>query len=240
MLIIGLDMEILFEDESMLVVNKPAGVLVHPVEGILQQNVLKEETCISILRTHCKTHVFPVHRLDRATSGTVIFAKSSAVASLLCKQIEAQEVEKQYVALVRGWLRESVCVCHPVWNDIRTRKVDAQTQFFPLEEFEIAIPSGKNKSSRYSYVSALPKTGRYHQIRQHLKHLSHPIVGDSTHGDGVHNKIFRNEFNSHRLLLHAVSLSFMHPVKNIPVKISCVLPMEFELVLQNLREFRKN
>ncbi len=230
-----MEVDVLFEDKSILVMNKPSGILVHPVEDALAKNARGEETCISILRRHCHAHVFPVHRLDRATSGAVLFAKSALVASELGKQIARCEIEKEYVALVRGWLMAKVDVCHPVWNEIRTKRVEAQTEFAPLEKFEISVPSGNHASSRYSLVSAFPKTGRYHQIRQHFKHLSHPIVGDSTHGDGVHNRIFREHFDCHRLFLHAVSLTFLHPETRLPVVVKSSLPIDLERVLRSLR-----
>jgi tRNA pseudouridine65 synthase len=225
----------LFEDTSIVVVNKPSGVLVHPMEqGLAPQNV-HEETCLSLIRNHCGQRVFPVHRLDRATSGALLFAKSASVANSLCQQFDRGSVSKKYVALVRGWMPASLHVDHPVWNEIRTERREAQTIFACLKCFELNTPSAKHRTSRYSFVQCEPLTGRYHQIRQHLKHLHHPIIGDTTHGDGFHNRFFRTQFHFHRLFLHAQEISFEHPLSQQLTTLEAPFPPELENLINELR-----
>jgi tRNA pseudouridine65 synthase len=231
-------MQILFEDESLIAINKPSGMLVHPTEAGLSPQNIREETCLSALRGYCKHHVFPVHRLDRATSGVLIFAKNSLAAAALCTSFEQSNAQKEYIALVRGWMPPDVEVDHPVWNEIRTQRLNAKTSFSLLEKFELPTPSEHHATSRYSLVSAKPHTGRYHQIRQHLKHLSHPIVGDTAHGNGKHNRFFRERFGLQRLFLHSKSLEIMHSMTHIPITLTAEIPEELNTVLSALREFK--
>ncbi len=227
----------LFEDSSLVVVSKPSGVLVHPMEQGLSPQKVNEETCLSLVRNHCGQHVFPVHRLDRATSGALIFAKSAGAAQSLCNQFERGAVSKKYVALVRGWMPASLNVDHPIWNEIRTERRPAQTLFSCLNAFELNTPSAKHSTSRYSLVQCQPLTGRYHQIRQHLKHLHHPIIGDTAHGDSFHNRFFRTQFHFHRLFLHAQEISFEHPLSQQLTTVQAPLPPELENLLSELWPF---
>ncbi len=229
-------MEVLFEDSAILVVNKPSGVLVHPVEESLAHSSKAEETCLTMARRHCRQRVYPVHRLDRPTSGVLIFAKSSQMASELCRQFEEGEVVKHYLALVRGWMLSSCEVVHPVWNEIRTRRLEASTLFVPKERFEVVAPIGPHNTVRYCLLEACPRTGRFHQIRQHLKHLSRPVIGDTVHGDGVHNRFFRDNFSLHRLFLHSTSLNFFHPETRTPMAVEAPLPLELVMVVEKLRQ----
>jgi tRNA pseudouridine65 synthase len=228
-------MEILFEDEALLAINKPAGLLVHPLEQGLVPRAEREETCLSLLRAQTGQHLFPVHRLDRATSGVLLFAKSSAAARALCGQFELGSVQKRYSALVRGWMEEPNDCHHPVWNEIRTERLPAQTLLIPAERFEIAVPSKQHSTSRFTLVECQPRSGRYHQIRQHLKHLHHPIVGDTSHGDGFQNRLFRTVFGFHRLFLHAVELCAMHPLTQERITLTAPLPDELAALLLQLR-----
>ncbi len=155
---------------------------------------------------------------------------------MFCKQFESGEVQKKYVALVRGWLNGLVEVNHPVWNEIKTQRMDASTTLQCLEKFEIHEPVGKHTSVRYSLVAAHPHNGRYHQIRQHLKHLSHPIIGDTAHGDGLHNRFFRSKFLLNRMFLHAQSIEFKHPETGETQCINASVSVELDNVLAALRK----
>ncbi|MEZ8099905.1 tRNA pseudouridine(65) synthase TruC [Vibrio bivalvicida] len=210
-------LEIVFQDEYFVAVNKPAGMLVH------RSWLDKHETqfVMQTLRDQIGQHVFPLHRLDRPTSGVLIFALSSEVASQVMPMFANHEMEKTYHAIVRGWIEEQGRLDYPLKVELdkiadkhASQNKEAQeaiTDYSPLAKTEIAYSTGKFPTTRYCMVEMKPLTGRKHQLRRHMAHLRHPIVGDTTHGDGKHNKLFREVYDSHRLLLHASSLKFVHP-----------------------------
>ena len=229
---------ILFQDENFIVVNKFSGLLVHASKV----DPYETRFALQMLRDQIGSRVFLVHRLDKATSGALAFATSSKSAQLLCDEFAAGRVQKKYLAVVRGEMPEDLEVDHPL-KEIQDRKTDlrartnkapqsAQTHFRRLSTCELMEPVDRYPTSRYSLVEATPRTGRKHQIRRHLKHLSHPIVGDVNYGSGVHNQFFRQKFDSHRLLLACTSLSFIHPISQKEIRI--VAPLEFESLLTQL------
>ena len=232
-----LKLPILFQDEHYVVVNKWSGLLVHA------SKVDRYETrfALQILRDQIGMRVYPVHRLDKATSGALIFATSSASASLMSQEFELARVQKKYLAVVRGHISDLCDVDYPL-KEIQDRKTDlkakkdkapqiARTIFKKLASCEVPVPLGPYSASRYSLVEARPMTGRKHQIRRHLKHLSHPIIGDVNYGSGIHNQMFREKFNSHRLLLACTELKFTHPYSKIDIEVQAPLAEEFEQVL---------
>ncbi|KGY13873.1 pseudouridine synthase [Vibrio tubiashii] len=210
-------LEIVFQDEYFVAVNKPAGMLVH------RSWLDKHETqfVMQTLRDQIGQHVFPLHRLDRPTSGVLIFALSSEVASQVMPMFANHEMEKTYHAVVRGWIEESGRLDYPLKVELdkiadkhASQEKEAQeaiTDYQPLAKVEIPYSTGKFPTTRYCLMEMKPLTGRKHQLRRHMAHLRHPMVGDTTHGDGKHNKLFREVYDSHRLLLHASSLKFVHP-----------------------------
>jgi tRNA pseudouridine65 synthase len=183
----------------------------------------KHETqfVMQTLRDQIGQHVFPLHRLDRPTSGVLIFALSSEVASQVMPMFANHEMEKTYHAIVRGWILESGRLDYPLKVELdkiadkhASQEKEAQeaiTDYQPLAQVEIPHSTGRFPTTRYCLMEMKPLTGRKHQLRRHMAHLRHPIVGDTTHGDGKHNKLFREVYDSHRLLLHASSLKFVHP-----------------------------
>lgn len=210
-------LEIIYQDDYFVAVNKPAGMLVH------RSWLDKHETqfVMQTLRDQIGQHVFPLHRLDRPTSGVLIFALSSEVASQVMPMFANHEMEKTYHAIVRGWIEEADRLDYPLkveLDKIADKHVsqdkepqEAVTDYRPLAKVEIPHSTGKFPTTRYCLMEMKPLTGRKHQLRRHMAHLRHPIVGDTTHGDGKHNKLFREVYDSHRLLLHASSLTFTHP-----------------------------
>jgi len=210
-------LEIVYQDEYFVAVNKPAGMLVH------RSWLDKHETqfVMQTLRDQIGQHVFPLHRLDRPTSGVLIFALSSEVASQVMPMFANHEMEKTYHAIVRGWILESGRLDYPLKVELdkiadkhASQEKEAQeaiTDYQPLAQVEIPHSTGRFPTTRYCLMEMKPLTGRKHQLRRHMAHLRHPIVGDTTHGDGKHNKLFREVYDSHRLLLHASSLKFVHP-----------------------------
>lgn len=211
-------LEIIYQDEYFVAVNKPAGMLVH------RSWLDKHETqfVMQTLRDQIGQHVFPLHRLDRPTSGVLIFALSSEVASQVMPMFANHEMEKTYHAIVRGWIEEQGRLDYALKVELdkiadkhTSQDKEAQeaiTDYKPLAKVEIPYSTGKFPTTRYCLMEMQPLTGRKHQLRRHMAHLRHPIVGDTTHGDGKHNKLFRDVFDSHRLLLHSSSLKFVHPL----------------------------
>ncbi|MEM9920945.1 MAG: pseudouridine synthase, partial [Bacteroidota bacterium] len=155
-------------------------------------------------------YVYPIHRLDRKTSGLLLFALDAPTAAAIQNAIIQQEIHKEYLAIVRGYFPESILVDHPLQND-RMKTQEAVTAFQLLQTTELPIPFGKHATSRYSLIRAFPKTGRMHQIRKHCNHLRHPIIGDRPHGCNKQNKLFKEKWNMTQMLLHAHKMKLTHP-----------------------------
>lgn len=210
------ELEILHQDDALVVINKPSGLLVHRSE------IDRHETrfALQLLRDQLGQRVYPVHRLDKPTSGVLAFALSPEMASLTTDLWRQRTVEKQYLAIVRGWMPEFVHLDKPMAPPVdkyaRHEKVreeqEAITDFRCLAQVELPVFIDKYPQSRYSLVECTPHTGRKHQIRRHLKHLAHPIIGDARYGKGRHSRYFRDELQAPRLLLHAASLKVVHPL----------------------------
>ncbi|EPQ9968744.1 tRNA pseudouridine(65) synthase TruC [Vibrio vulnificus] len=231
-------LEIVYQDDYFVAVNKPAGMLVH------RSWLDKHETqfVMQTLRDQIGQHVFPLHRLDRPTSGVLVFALSSEVASQVMPMFAGQEMSKTYHAIVRGWIEEAGELDYALKVELdkiadkfasqEKEAQDAITLYKPLAKVEVPYSTGKFPTTRYGLMELKPKTGRKHQLRRHMAHLRHPIVGDTTHGDGKHNKLFREEFDAPRLLLHASELRFVHPY----TKQEVVIRAEVDKVWQQLFE----
>lgn len=221
----GDPLAILYRDEHLVAVHKPSGMLVH------RTKLARGETrfALQVLRDQLGQHVYPVHRLDRPTSGILLFALSPDIARKLGELFTAQQVDKRYLAVVRGvgpaqaqlnWsLRE---------EDGQRPKADmpaqpAITEVARLDSVELPVQVDRYPSARYSLMEIRPLTGRRHQIRRHLSRCGYPIIGDAKHGKGVHNRFFRDRLECSRLLLAAVELSFQHPVEDTRLTLSCPL-----------------
>jgi len=206
--------DIVFDDEAVLAVNKPAGLLVH------RSSIAADERdfLLDRLQTQVGGPLFLAHRLDRATSGVVLLAKSRAVAGELGRQFMRRSVVKRYLAVVRGWPDAEGTIDHAL-PDVRERspRKPALTRWRTLATTTVPIELGRYPEQRYALVEALPETGRYRQIRKHFHHVSHHIVGDTSHGRGDHNRLWRIHFGVHRLLLHAWRLELAHPLAGTPL-----------------------
>jgi tRNA pseudouridine65 synthase len=168
---------------------------------------------LTVVRDRLGRRVFPVHRLDRATSGVLLLALDSGTARGLQEQLAGGLMRKLYLALVRGITPEEGVIDHPVPRSPEGPRVPAVTAYRRLATFE-----------RYSLLEVAPQTGRLHQIRRHLKHISHPLIGDVRYGKGEHNRLFRERFGLHRLALHALELGFAHPVDGRPLRLVAPVP----------------
>lgn len=218
-------LNIIYEDDSIVAVDKPDGVLVHK-SRISRDHIF----LLQLVRDQIGQFVYPVHRLDRPTSGVILFAKSSEMASHLGQQFTNREIKKKYIAVVRGELLDNFVVDYALAEDAEEKK-DAITEFKVMKNLYFEYKINEYPIVKYSIVEVFPKTGRMHQIRKHLKHVHHPIIGDTKYGDGKHNRAFREEFNIRRLLLHASEISFKNPMNNESMTLSAPLPIEFSLLL---------
>ncbi len=222
-------LEIIYQDEVIVIVNKPTGLLVHrsPIAADAS------EFAIQVLRDQIGQKVFPVHRLDRKTSGLLVFALNEEVNKLMQMAFMNRAVEKKYLALVRGFIAEKGTIDYALTNE--SGKVqEAITHFQLLQQFEIEIPNGKFSTARYSLVEVNPETGRMHQIRKHFAHIFHPIIGDRPHGCNKQNKLFLEKWGMNSMLLHANELSFKHPISNQEMTFKAPLPADFNLTIERL------
>lgn len=192
--------------EDFVVIDKPEGFHVHPPEDAHQRKFVNpEKVVLSTLRRQLALYLYPVHRLDVATSGVLIFALSKQIAREYARLQDLGRIEKTYHLICRGWTEDEFTVDLPLELDSTHVPVDSVTLFRSLARFEVdAIPGGKYPRSRYALLEARPVTGRWHQIRRHLNRVSRPIIGDNDHGDSRHNRYFRETFGIPGLCLRAV------------------------------------
>jgi tRNA pseudouridine65 synthase len=211
-------------DDRLAVVAKPAGLMVH--DSALARG--ETDFAADRLRVQFGRPVFLVHRLDRATSGCLLLAFDRDAASALGKALMAGEVDKVYLAVCRGWPAEArFDVDHPLdGGPGKPSKKPALTRFERLATAELEMPAGGFATSRYALLRARPETGRFRQIRRHLKHLSHHLIGDTSHGDGRHNRNFRR-LGIQRMLLHAERLGFVHPETGKRIEVQAPLDPQF-------------
>jgi tRNA pseudouridine65 synthase len=229
---------ILYRDEHLIAIDKPAGLLVH------RSDIDRHETrfAVQLLRDQIGRRVQPVHRLDKGTSGVLLFAFEPETTRHLGAQFETNEVHKTYLAVVRGWPPEAGRIDHPLsrqYDDYGRTLTEAEAQpaltdYRRLATVELPQAVDRYPTSRYALVALEPLTGRRHQLRRHMKHLSHPIVGDATHGKGRHNRHFQQQFGCHRLLLACVELRFRHPVKGEDMCIRAPIGDQFAALVDQL------
>lgn len=226
-------LEVLFQDSWLVAINKPSGLMVHRS----WMDTGATEFAIQLLRDQIGARVQPVHRLDRPTSGVLLFALDAEVAKALMASFAERQPLKHYLAVVRGWCEGSGTVDSPLKREVDAYTQaasavfqEAETHWRSLATVEFPQQVGKYSTARFSLLELRPATGRKHQLRRHLAHVRHPIIGDTRHGDGVQNRFFREHLDVNRLLLHAASLSFEHPVTGKEVRIEAGLDDEFNRV----------
>lgn len=215
---------ILHQDAHYVAIDKPAGLLVHR-SPISTDNVFALQT----LRDQLGRRVYPVHRLDRATSGVLVFGLSAEAAGCLVAQFELRQVSKKYLAVARGWVEANGIIDHPVADeDGNGIAQPASTSYRCLARIELPFAVDRHPTTRYSLVSVSPQTGRRQQIRKHFKHISHHLIGDTTHGNGRHNRFFREHLGITRLLLMSHRLAFTHPYTQARVEITAPADSDWE------------
>lgn len=226
-------LEVIYQDDYLVAVNKPHGLLVHrsPIAADAS------EFAIQLLRDQLGMKVFPVHRLDRKTSGVLLFALNEEVNRIMQEAFMNKQVNKKYVALVRGFTPVSGVIDYALTNE-KGKVQEAITHYKTLKSYELPIPYGKQVTSRYSLVEVHPETGRMHQIRKHFAHIFHPIIGDRPHGCNKQNKLFLEQWNMNTMLLHAIEISFEHPILAQNVTINASRSDDFNRILSLFEQNR--
>jgi len=220
-------LEIVYQDDHLIAINKPHGLLVH------RSSIANDakEFALQLLRDQVERHVSPVHRLDRKTGGLLLFAFEKEVEIAMQKQFQNGEVEKKYLAVLRGYAPDEMDIDYPLAKENGTVQ-EAFTSFITLKRAELDVAFGKHPTSRYSLVEAAPTTGRMHQLRKHFAHIFYPIIGDRKHGCNKQNKFFKEQWEMTTMLLHASELKFKHPVTGVNVHLSADVQDEFRRVQQ--------
>nr|WKN39561.1 pseudouridine synthase [Tunicatimonas sp. TK19036] len=220
-------LSILYQDSDFVAVNKPHGLLVH------RSKLAKDahEFALQLLRDQLGQAVYPAHRIDRKTAGVLLFALSPEVIPLVQTQFMQNEMEKRYLAIVRGYTEDAGEIDYPLRRD-DGKLQQACTHYQTLRRTELDVPFGKHATSRYSLVAVKPLTGRMHQIRKHFSHIFHPIIGDRPHGCNKQNRLFKERWQMTTMLLHAESLRFVHPVSGEKIYIQAPLQSEFQRMMQ--------
>ena len=225
-------LEVLFEDEELVVINKPAGLLVHKTTLAY----VEEENALIQLRDQIGSWVAPVHRLDRATSGCLLFAKNEQILPSLQSLFMDRAIEKRYLCIVRGIPAEKYALIdHPLTSERSGKLQEAQSRYKVLAETEQPFDTtGRYPTSRYSLLEVELLTGRTHQIRRHLAHIRHYILGDRKHGDNKQNSYFETHYGLQNLLLHSWKLDFAHPLTQTSLQLTCTPPPHFQAIVEKL------
>jgi tRNA pseudouridine65 synthase len=224
-------LKVLHRDDDYIAIDKPAGLLVHRT----QLDTHATEFALQLLRDQIGQEVFPCHRLDRPTSGVLLFALNESALRFAQSEFIERRVLKTYHAVVRGWTEDSGHIDYELRVEEKPKiKQSAQTDYICLARSELNLPVGRYTSARFSLLELKPLTGRKHQLRRHLAHIRHPIIGDTRHGDGIQNRFIRTHFECHQLLLRATQLEIQHPKTDTPLIIQADNDPSFSRVIEAL------
>ncbi|MCA9033554.1 MAG: tRNA pseudouridine(65) synthase TruC [Planctomycetaceae bacterium] len=234
---------VIFEDEHLAAVHKPTGIFVHRTDGW-------DRHLTPLLQTVRKTigqRVYTIHRLDRATSGVVLFGKTKEASSELHAMFRERRVKKTYVALVRGYCDDCGTIEFPLRprqpnsadksvpiSNVELPEQECCTRYVTNARYELPFKSTRYDTTRCSLATLHPETGRWHQIRRHVNRIGHPVIGDTTHGDNTQNRFFRQQFGLSRLMLAATGLSFVHPWTQKEITISCPPSPSFQEIVDRI------
>ena len=224
---------IVYQSDELVAINKPHGLLVHRSPLAADAS----EFAVQLLRDQLGQRVYPVHRLDRKTGGVLLFALNEAMNATMQQQFMDGQVAKTYLAIVRGYTPDEQAIDYPLRRDDGNGRGTMQaafTKLLTLRRTEVAIPFGKHATSRYSLVELTPTTGRMHQLRKHMAHILHPIIGDRPHGCNKQNKLFLDRFGMNTMLLHAQQIQFKHPLSAKEITVSAPHQAEFGRMLDAL------
>tara|TARA_B110000977_G_scaffold186950_1_gene253495 strand:+ start:556 stop:1236 length:681 start_codon:yes stop_codon:yes gene_type:complete len=220
-----MEIEICYEDAFIIAVNKPCNILVH--HSYMARNMDAELTLLDLLEEQLSHKFFPLHRLDRKTSGLILLAKNRKDVSSFQDLFIQNKIEKTYYAIVRGHASDSGIIDSPVKGRDSNVYKEASTRFKKLNQITLEIPVHPYPNSRYSLLELKPKTGRLHQLRIHLNKINHPIIGDPKYGDRFHNRMYSSNFNCSNMFLHALTLEFKHPITGHITFVKSILPVHW-------------
>ncbi len=225
-----MELEIIYQDDFLVAVNKPHGLLVH--RSKIANDA--EHFALQCLRNQLNRRVYPCHRLDRKTSGVLLFALDEQTHQKTSELFREKSIVKTYWSIVRGFTPDHDTIDYALKSE-KGNIQEAVTHYKMLQQFEIPLPFGKHNTSRYSFVEVTPETGRMHQIRKHLAHILHPIIGDRPHGCNKQNKLWKETYQMISMMLHAKQLVFFHPISEKQLIIEASISAEFERVLSILQ-----
>lgn len=220
-------LEIIYQDEYLVAVNKPHGLLVHPTALARDAEVF----AMQMLRDQLGRYVYPAHRIDRKTGGLLLFALDKEIHKHIQQLFAERKISKKYWAIVRGYSEDEGLIDYPLKKENGMLQ-DAITAYKTLLRAALPIPFGLHDTIRYSLVEVMPETGRMHQIRKHMAHISHPIIGDRPHGCNKQNKLFKERWGMDTMLLHASWLSLTHPVTQSTINITAPVQEEFKRMME--------
>jgi tRNA pseudouridine65 synthase len=207
-----MSLEIIYQDNYCLLVTKPNNVLVHHAHH--SRNKIDEKSLMQLIENQLGTRYFPIHRLDRKTSGIILLASKKEYVSTFQALFTNKEIKKIYYGVVRGYSQDNRIIDSPVKGRDALVYKEAESHLKCLDKIELNIPVKPYDSSRYSLVELTPITGRMHQLRIHMNKLSTPLINDAKYGDKNHNTMYGDQFGWKNLFLHAGSLAFTHPFSN--------------------------
>jgi len=207
-----MSLEIIYQDNYCLLVTKPNNVLVHHAHH--SRNKIEEESLIQLIENQFGKRYYPIHRLDRKTSGIILLASKREYVASFQALFTNNEIQKIYYGVVRGFSEDNKVINSPVKGRDALVYREAETQLNCLDKIELNIPVKPYDSSRYSLVELKPKTGRMHQLRIHMNKVSTPLINDAKYGDKNHDLMYAKQFGWKNLFLHAGSLEFIHPFTN--------------------------
>lgn len=225
-------LKIIYRDSEYVVIDKPSGLLVH------RSALDADETrfALQMLRDQIGQEVYPCHRLDKPTSGVLLFALTQEANRMAQIAFAEQSTEKTYLAVTRGWAEDNGTIDYDLRSEDNPDKIQsAVTEYRSVKRSSLDHPVGRYPSGRFSLLELKPKTGRKHQLRRHLAHIRHPILGDTRHGDGAQNRFLRDYCNCHRLMLRATRLQIKHPVSGETLDLKAGDEIEFSRVLEKLK-----
>jgi tRNA pseudouridine65 synthase len=228
-----MNLEIIFEDAYIICVNKPNNVLVH--HAFLSRNVGDEDSLLQLIDKELQLKVYPIHRLDRKTSGMILMAKKKEFVSKFQELFTAKEIQKTYFGVVRGFSPDTKIIDSPVKGRDANVHKEAFTHLKTLDNITLNIPVKPYDSSRYSLVELVPKTGRMHQLRVHTNKISHPLIGDTKYGDKNHDMMFDENFGWNHLFLHAGKLEFIHPFSSEKLLLKATFPKDWIALFEEFK-----
>ncbi|MEE3998947.1 pseudouridine synthase [Tenacibaculum sp. FZY0031] len=223
-------LDVIYEDEYVLCVSKPNNVVVHHAHH--SRNVAEEASLLQIIQQQFHQKMYPIHRLDRKTSGIILLAKETSFVAKFQELFTNNEIQKTYYGVVRGHAPEAKIIDSPVKGRDANVHRDAETHVNTINTVTVDIPVKPYDTSRYSLVKLAPKTGRLHQLRIHMNKISHPLIGDPKYGDKNHNTMFVANFNCENLFLHAYSLEFTHPYSTKKMLMIADFPKDWRIIFE--------